>query len=105
MNEPRKDLEKAKLFECICHSPEHQLVFKYDAKYKDLDAQIYIYPFESICTRVVKAFKYVFGWRRWQGDFDTFHVNPDDIDTLIVLLQEYKADLAKPGLDDETPGS
>lgn len=78
-------------FECSCHSPEHTLSFVLDDD--DVAPTVYgavflgEYPWHR---RIVKAFKYILGYKCKYGHFDEFIFDPADCDRMIGLMKKLK---------------
>jgi len=80
---------RSEYFECNCHSPEHTFRFWLD----EHDPGLYGYVFLGGVPwwqRILKAVKYVFGYRCRYGFFDEFILQENDVDRLMDLLQRYK---------------
>lgn len=82
-------------FECSCYSTEHTLKFIFD---DDPDfPNLYVHVFlseEPWYRRILKAIKYVFGYKCRYGHFDEFVMRHEDCDRFISIVQKYKDSLS-----------
>lgn len=101
-------------FVCACHSPEHTQEWVYvqpitidKSEMPEMYCHVHL---DSDCVpirnnflraiikpfyRFFRALKYAFGYRCRYGYFDCFAVHPNDVDTMIKFLQQYKEDYNK----------
>ena len=82
---------KREYFECSCFSPEHTLSFWFDDD-KEFSC-IYVSVFLSNDVwykRLIKAVKYVFGYKCRYGHFDEFLFKENDVDRLISVISQLK---------------
>lgn len=75
------------LFECRCHSPEHDLKFVLDEE--DLYVYVLLLP-QNFFKRLVNGIRYIFGYSCRYGYFDEFVMNPKDIDLFISMLEQFR---------------
>lgn len=83
--------EETQYFECSCHSTEHTLKFVLDED-KDFPC-VYVSVFLSELRwyeRVIRALKYIFGYKCRYGHFEEFLMKREDCDRFISLIQRFK---------------
>jgi len=66
------------LFECVCHSDEHALIFHIDEEDGSIYASVFLNSWESFFKRVWHAVKYLLGHKSKYGHFDSFIMRSED---------------------------
>ena len=84
-------------FECICHSPEHLMVWGLleEDDYAELYATVYLGR-RGFFGRLWLGLRYVLGWQSRYGEFCEFEMNPEDADRFIALIEKFR-DLNRKG--------
>lgn len=86
-------MEQNELILCKCGSSEHQIIFKW---FDDdiIDGQVYmdvlINPEYKWWKRVIRAIKYIFGYRSKYGMFDEIILDKKDIPKLKRIVEYLK---------------
>lgn len=94
------EIEEPKYFSCACYSDEHTMKFQYlrddeDARFSEVCASFYVGRTGGCLVRLWAFVKFLFGHRTKYGDFDNFILREKDVDKLLTLLSEYKADMLR----------
>lgn len=94
--------------ECLCHSDEHALKWKWDTDLENDDPNVYLSYFleqyHPWYVRIWIAMKYIFGYKSKCGHFDCTMLNDQDVADLVDFLVEFQNRGAKISLKEEHDG-
>lgn len=77
--------------QCVCHSPEHTLQFKYYPDNDDPFLGVYVLLLPAPWyRRLWQGLKYIFGYTSVYGYFDEFLLRTKDVGDLIDFLTAVK---------------
>lgn len=74
------DPEGTEHFRCLCGSPDHQFDLSWDED--EAWISIHLSPVDSVFDRLVRAVRYVFGYRSRYGDWDCPALSTEDVQRL-----------------------
>ena len=86
---------KSEFFDCLCHSDEHVIIFRYfddnNDDLKEFYLSVYLNQYRSLFKRIWVAVKYIFGYKCKYGHWDCWTLKSGDADRMIKLLEKFKS--------------
>ncbi len=90
---------KIEHYDCVCSSADHSIRFVYFEDDVEEPDEIYIEVqlahTNKWYQRVWKALKYIFGYECRFGHWDTWSLDPKDVDRLIAMLEAHRTRLKR----------
>ena len=83
-------------FQCVCHSPEHNLQIEYDNDVDTIMFTVHLNQYRNIFKRIWVAIKYIFGYGCRYGQWDVFELQRQDITKfkeILEILEKIDTDL------------
>lgn len=84
---------ETKLVLCDCGSAEHQLILSYcddeEPEFQMMYVQIHLTTYKNIVKRILRAVRYVFGYKSKYGDWDEIVVSPQTAVDVIAFIERF----------------